>query len=340
MSAETIDWLENNSLIGHTAERGNAWHWREGATNHFPGAVPRERVLQLFGYPMAEGAAAAIVPVIDENGVDTKVFLAPQFKGIVRLDTGEVFEFFKQTYEMHDPTEWCLENLEKLLDGGLDIGSAIVLKGGAIAAMQVEMPETRIASGGRGAEPVKHRPYLTGATSFNGSMATTYLVGSKIWVCDNTLAMAMNEGGALSQKYRHRKTNIDRVLEARENLGLVVEQVGDEVDAEIKRLTEQYVTDQKFYEIVDAFTGFSKAKEGRGKTIATQRTAALVGLWHGDERVAPWKNSAWGTLAAFNTAKHHIFGADKTRIQRNEMDTITGKFAEFDANILRLLETV
>lgn len=338
MSAETLDWLEANSLIGHVAERGTAWHWREGATNHFDGAIPRERVLQLFSYPMAEGAAAVVVPVVDENGVETKVFPAPNFKGIVRLDTGEVFEFFKHSYEMHDPTEWCLETLETLADG-LDIGSAIVLKGGAVAAMQVELPETRSA-GGRGAEPVKHRPYLTGATSFNGSMATTYLRGSKIWVCDNTLSMAMNEGTALRQKYRHRKGAAVNVLDARENLGIVVEETGDLVDAQIKELTEQYVTDQKFYEIVAAFTGLATAKEGRGKTMATNRTAALIQLWHGDERVAPWKNSAWGTLAAFNTAKHHVFGADDTRIQRNEMDAITGKFEEFDRNILKLLATV
>ena len=338
MSAETIDWLENNSLIGHTKERGNAWHWREGANNHFEGPVPRERVLQLFSYPMAEGAAAVVVPVVDENGVETKVFPAPNFKGIVRLDTGEVFEFFKHSYEMHDPTQWCLEILETLADG-LDIGSAIVLKGGAIAAVQVELPETRSAFG-RGAEPVRHRPYLTGATSFNGSMSTTYLRGSKIWICDNTLAVAMGEGTALRQKYRHRKGASVNILDARENLAIVVEQIGDEVDAQIKALTEQYVTDQKFYEIVNAFTGLSKAKEGRGKTIATNRTAELVTLWHTDERVAPWKNSAWGTLAAFNTAKHHVFGKDEDRIQRNELDAITGKFEEFDRNILRLLETV
>lgn len=46
MSAETIDWLNTNTLIGATDERGNAWHYRavrDGEeSNHYPGAIPVE----------------------------------------------------------------------------------------------------------------------------------------------------------------------------------------------------------------------------------------------------------------------------------------------------------
>ena len=53
--------------------------------------------------------------------------------------------------------------------------------------------------------------------------------------------------------------------------------------------------------IVEAFTGASKAKEGRSKTIADKKVAILNDLWKRDPRVAPWKNNAYGVLAAFNT---------------------------------------
>jgi hypothetical protein len=287
MSAETIEWLNANSLIGNTDLRGNAWHWREGANNHFPGPVPRERVMQLFDFPVAEGAAAAVVPVINDDGVETKVFLAPGHKSIVRLDTGKVFNFPKTGYQMHPYPEWLVENQELLLDdGALDIGSAIVLKEGAVAAVQVEMPETRVANG------------------------------------------------------RHTRGSLNQILEVRERLGIVVEQAGDAFDAQVRELTEKYVTDQKFYDIVSGFSGLTTAKEGRGKTIATNKAAALITLWHNDQRVAPWKNNAYGVLAAFNTFQHHIAGADKTRVERNELRTLEGKWDEFDAGILRMLEPV
>lgn len=336
MSAETLDWLAENSLIGFTSQRGNAWHWREGNDNHFEGAIPRDRVLQLLSYPLAEGAVSATV--IGDDGVLTVE--APDRKAIVRTDTQQVLGIFKQGYKIHQPAEWCLSNLELLLDGGLEIGSAIVLKGGAVAAVQAELPETRVAAGGRGAEPVLHRPHITAATSHDGSMATTYLTGTKIWVCDNTLSMAMAESSALKHKIRHSSQSLSRIYEVRNNLGLIVEQVGDEFDQMVRELTERYVSDAKFTEVVKAYTGVDKAKEGRSKTIAENKVQALNNMWYNDDRVAPWRNSAWGVLAAFNTADHHVFGADKTRLERNEQRALSGDRQKFDGNVLRLLETV
>ena len=48
MSNETITWLNQNTLIGFTDNRGNAWHYKQAAQgqepNHYPQAIPVEDV--------------------------------------------------------------------------------------------------------------------------------------------------------------------------------------------------------------------------------------------------------------------------------------------------------
>ncbi len=218
MSAETLEWLNNNTLIGFTDKRGNACHHRGGATNHYPGAIPRERALDLLSYPLVEASLSATY--LTEDGVST--IEAPGRKAVVRTDTGTVLGVFKEGYKIHQPAEWCLQNVDLLLDGGLQISSVVVLKGGAVAALQAELDETR-----EGPEGVKHRPFLTAATSHDGSIATTYMRGTQVVVCDNTLSVALAERDALKTKIRHSSRSLARVGQIRENLGLMVEQVGE-----------------------------------------------------------------------------------------------------------------
>lgn len=333
MTSETIQWLTENTLIGFTDKRGAAWHGREGDDNHFAGAVPREAALELLSYPVHEGALQAVV--LTDDGVLT--VNAPDRKAIVRTDTQQVLGVFKNSYQMHQPKEWCLENLDLILSGGLEIGSVVVLKGGAVASVQAELPENRIATG-KGAEPVEYRPFVTAATSFDGSIATTYGRGAQVVVCDNTLSVALRSFDAVT-KIRHSSRSLSRVGEIRTNLALVVEQSADAFDEQVRALTAQHVTDQRFAEIVAAFTGIDSAKEGRSLTIAEKKQDALLDLWKRDERVAPWRNNAYGVLAAFNTASHHIFGADASRVQRNQQRVIEGGWDDFDSKIIRLLET-
>jgi phage/plasmid-like protein (TIGR03299 family) len=339
MSTETLDWLNQNTLIGYTSLRGKAWHYRKGSDNHFAGAVPEERALELLSYPVAESASIeSTVVVITETGVEERTFTADKHKSIIRLDTGETFEFFKLGYQMHQPREWCLEYLDLILSGGLQIASVVVLKGGAVAALQAELPETFKAKS-KGAEPVAFRPFVTAATSFNGSIATTYGRGAQVVVCDNTLAVALRSFDGVT-KIRHSARSLERVGEIRTNLALIVEEVGDAFSEQVKLLTAQHVSNSRFNDVVDAYTGASKAKEGRGKTIADRKVKVLKDLWKHDERVAPWKNSAYGVLAAFNTAQHHYFGTEKTRVERNQQHVIEGKWNQFDDNVLRLLAAV
>ena len=332
MSAETIEWLNLNSLIGNTAKRGNAWHYREGYDNHFEGPVPLDRVKSLLNVPLAEASLTATV--LTKDGVTT--IPLDDRKVIVRTDTMQAFGIFKQGYQIHGYDEWCNENLERITGDGLQVGSAILLRGGAVAAVQAELSETREA-----AEGVKHRPWITAATSADGSMATTYLLGTQLWVCDNTLSLALNESGALKVKIRHSAYSRDRVEEVKYSLGLQVEEVGDRFDEEIKRLTSEYVSDATWNAFVKAYTGVDKAKEGRSKTMAETKVSILNRLWNRDERAAAWKNSAYGVVAAVNTAVHHEFSVKgMERAERNMLRTLEGEWDKVDGGALRLLASV
>lgn len=337
MSAETLDTLSKNTLIGYTSKRGTAWHWRAGADNHFENEVPMDRVLDLMSYPLVEASLTATWPTelgVREGGTSP----VEGKKAIVRADTGATLGIFGDGYKLHQPKEWLVDNLQILLDGGLKVGSATVLKGGAVVSVQAELEETREAI-----EGVKHRPFLTAATSHDGSLSTRYMVGTQVVVCDNTLAVALKEKDRLEHRIRHTSGSMSRVGEIRQALGLTVEQVGDQFDAQVRALVSQHVTDEKWDEFVKAFTGIEKAEEkgGRGHTMAQNRVDILNNLWFNDERAAPWKNSAWGVLAAANTASHHEFSVrTSNRLERNEMRTLRGEWDTYDANVLQLLSRV
>ena len=332
MSAETIEWLEANSLIGFTDKRGVAWHHREGANNHFAGAVPAERVLQLLDIPLAEASLTGTI--ITADGVQT--IPIDDRKAIVRTDTGVAFGIFKQQYPIHGYSEWTHDALVKITGSGLNVGSAILLKQGAVAAVQAELDETREA-----AEGVKHRPHITAATSCDGSLATTYLLGTQIWVCDNTLSLALGEKDALKVKIRHTANSANRVDSVKYELGFMVEQIGDAFDAEIKKLTSEYVSDETWNAFVKAYTNVEIAKPGRSKTMAETKVSILNKMWRLDERVAPWKNSAYGVVAAVNTAVHHEFSVKgMERVERNALRSLEGEWDSVDGGALRLLASV
>lgn len=330
----TTKTIKTQTLAGFM--KGRTWIGHADEAQTFEGAVPREAARQLLSYPIAEASLTATV--LGPDGV--QVIDMPDRKAIVRTDTGVAFGVFKQGYKIHQPEEWCLNYVDMLLDGGLQIATVAVVNGGARVLLQAQMPETREATA-TGAEPVKHRPWLSVATSLDGSIATTYGAGTKLLICENELSLAgfrrLVRGLNSVHKVRHTSGSLLRIGEVRANLGLIAEQIDEEFDKEFRSLVEQYISDSQWNEIVKEYTGVDKAKEGRSKTIAEGKVAILNNLWRNDERAATWKNSAYGVLAAFNTAHQYEFGADKGRTERNQRQLIDGTREKFDANIMGLI---
>lgn len=340
MSLESEEWLNTQTLIGFTDVRGHAWHYREAVQgdepNHYPQAIPVEDVRRrLFNwqaverpiYVGGEGEFPLVTAALDAER-----------KAICRSDTGEVLGVFKEGYVPHQYDEWLVRNVERILSQQAQIGSAGLLRNGAQAWVSVEMPENVTTASG-----ITHRPQLIAATSFDGSLATTYKASDTIVVCDNTLAAGLHGG---SQKYRlkHTRYSTGKIAEAREALDLIFA-TGDAVSTEIERLLATDVSPNEWHEVLDIMVPLTDKRgiplEGRSLTMATNKRDGLVEMYTHDDRVAPWRGTGWGVLSAYNTFQQHkgiVRGT--SRVQRNMANALGNEIADNDAAVLQALDSV
>lgn len=332
MSQESSNWLNNNTLIGYTEQRGHAWHYREdeqGAEpNHYPQAIPVEDVLRRL-FPWRAIETKLFVCVNDEYRA------IPERKAIVRSDTFETLGVFKDGYTPHQYPQWLVQNVKNLLDADLGIGSAGLLRNGAQAWVSVEVPESISTP-----EGVVFRPNLIACTSFDGSLATTYKRVVQLVVCDNTLATGLSEKGQ-QFKLKHTGQSGLKIAAARDALAIIHADAAD-FAAEVKRLCETPVTPKQWASTLNILVPSPEADaSARAVTLSQNKRDQLALLYAADPRVAPWKGTAFGVLQAFNTYTHHnqtVKGA--ARSERNMSNAITGKTAEADALVLATLQQV
>jgi phage/plasmid-like protein (TIGR03299 family) len=336
MSQESLAWLNANTLIGFTDKRGTAWHYRASEQgrqpNHFPGPVPVQAVRdRLFRWEPVEGTVETTYP---GSGGPTRLTDRTR-KTIVRPDTGEILGVFKNGFTIHEYKQWLVANVESILDDTLSIGSAGLLRGGALAWVQVEVPDTCTTP-----EGVAFRPFLSAATSLDGSLSSTYQTGAQLIVCDNTLSAALLERSALRVKVKHSSRSLGRITDVRDALG-IIHQVADDFAAEVTALCEAKVSDAQWAAFLDAHTPVPEA-EGRSRTLAERKREELNALWNHDQRVAPWQGTAFGVVQAVNTWSHHhqtVRGAHH-RAERNMLRAITGGTDDLDQSTLAALHGV
>ena len=338
MSSETQEWLENNTLIGYTAERGHAWHYRRGNTNHYEAAIPVEDVRRrLYSWEPVLGPVQTQIPN-PSNPTEYLTVEDPDRQVVVRPDTREILGVFGSSFVPHSYDEWLIRNVETILDAKIKIGSAGLLKRGAVAWVQVEMKDTIHHKSG-----VSFRPFLTSATSLDGSLTTTYLTGNSVVVCDNTLSAALGSAATIVKK-KHTTNSLKGIADVRAALGLLIG-TADAFVAELDALTAEVVTDPTFDLFLDAAVPVSP-DAGRSQTMAQNKQDALRKLWNHDTRVAPWRNSAWGVVQAMNTYQQHesiIRGAANQgggRTERTQLDFLHGKVDAFDQGTLAMLRKV
>jgi phage/plasmid-like protein (TIGR03299 family) len=333
MSQETSIWLNRNTLIGFTDKRGTAWHYRASAQgdepNHYTGAIPVEDVRRrLFPWQPVK------VPTFYEyNGKKIK----SEKYAILRSDTGKELGSFKDGYQPHDYQEWLVHNIGTLLDtstGDLGIGSAGLLKGGAVAWVEVTVPDTITTP-----EGVAFRPNFLAASSFNGSLATTYKRTVQETVCDNTMAVALSEKGQ-QVKIRSTKNSLDRIADVREALHLI-HSAQDDFAAEVAELCKLKISDHQYEGLIDLVQPMPKpgdAKTTRAITLAEGKRDTLWRLWRNDERVAPWRGTGFGALQALNTYNHHEQNVrGMSRQERNMLNAVNGQTEKADAEALTMI---
>lgn len=345
MSQETAEWLNTMTLIGFTGKRGNAWHYRaelQGSeSNHYVGAVPAADVdRRLFNWTAEDSTMYVAVPCgfedmtgIGDDGRPYKMVAIEGKKAITRSDTGAVLGIHGEGYARHQFSEWLLKNVSTILGDSVQIGSAGLLKGGAVAWVSVEVPDTITTP-----EGVQFRPNLLAATSHDGSLATTYKRVVTNVVCDNTMAAGLGEQGQQFRVKHTRNSNL-RLNDARQALSLLHDIQAD-FEAEVAELCRINVSDAQFRAYLDAIAPVP-AEAGRSRTMAITKQDAMLRLWRRDNRVAPWKNTAWGVVQAANTFTHHegiVRGTD--RAERNMLRAVSGKVDELDGGTMTVLRKV
>lgn len=345
MSKESSHWLNNNTLIGFTDKRGNAWHYRaadQGAeANHYTGAVPVADVSRrLFGWEAVSLPVFVRVPCeigecdgIGDDGQPYRSVPLPDRQAIARSDTHDVFEIFKSGYQTHQYQEWLINRVSNLLGDTLEIGSAGLLKRGGVAWVSIEQPEAITTP-----EGVEYRPNLLAATSHDGSLSTTYAPVITNVVCDNTLAAGLAEKTD-KVKVRHSRYSHLRVDEARDVLG-ILDRSSEAFEAEVRELTRTEVTDHQWRLFLDSLAPIPETP-GRGATMAERKQETLRRLWNHDQRVSPWKGTAYGVLQAVNTYEHHEANAKgASRAERNALRAVNGDAAKSDQATVDLLQKV
>ena len=350
MSRETLQDLNINTLIGNTDARGHAWHYRaedQGEqSNHYPGPIPIEDVRRRLFCRTAQSRTLAVeIPAtvetmthLDAEGAPVCWAVVPDRQAITRSDTHSVMGIFASGYTMHQYDQWLLTTVSNVLDDDLSISSAGLLRGGAIAWVEVSVPESITTP-----EGVEFRPNLLATTSFDGSTATTFKRTVTDVVCDNTRDLALSEEGQ-QYKVKHSRHSVARLGEAREALN-VIHTLADEFAAEIAQLCATPVTPIQWSQFLDLTVSRTDPQgadlTGRSLTMADTKRDTLKKLYAYDPRVAPWAGTAHGVLQAVNTFEHHegiVRGS--TRAERNMLRTIAGDFAALDRSSWDTLATL
>ena len=142
---------------------------------------------------------------------------------------------FAPGYAMHQYREWLLTTVANILDDDLSISSAGLLRGGAVAWVEVSVPESITTP-----EGVTFRPNLLATTSFDGSIATTFKRTVTDTVCDNTRELALAEQGQ-TYKVKHSRYSQAKLADARAALAMV-HTLADDFAHEVAALCATTVT--------------------------------------------------------------------------------------------------
>ncbi len=345
MSRETMTTLNLSTLIGFAAKRGHAWHYRQelqgDESNHYDGAIPVGDVMRrLFNYTAQARPVFVALPTdletadtIADDGTPIRYVKVNDRQAITHSDTGNVFGLFSDGYAIHQFGEWLIDAVSPLLSDTITIGSAGVLRRGAVAWVSVEAPENQTTR-----EGVTFRPNLLAATSHDGSLATTYKMVATNVVCDNTMSAALRERGP-QYRVKHSRHSTMRLQDARDALGLL-EITADSFAAEVQALCEETVTNAQWSAFLAATTPIPSTP-GRAQTLAVTKQDTLRRLWNDDPRVSPWAGTAYGVVQAVNTYTHHeqtVRGAG--RAERNMLRAVTGGVDELDRTTLATLDRV
>src|SRR5664280_1758660 len=178
------------------------------------------------------------------DGTPVRWVPIPNRQAISRSDNDHPMGIFADGYNPHQYDQWLLGTVGNILDDDLSISSAGLLREGAVAWVEVSVPDAITT-----AEGVAFRPNLLATTSFDGSIATTFKRTVTDTVCDNTRELALAEKGQ-QLKVKHSRYSHLKLGDARDGLALV-HTLGDEFAAEIAELCRIEVSRSQWRRFLD-----------------------------------------------------------------------------------------
>jgi len=346
MSEQTIEWLNY-----HTLQSKKAWHTSAklqalmDKPTVYNGPIPLQDVTErLFGWEPLRGDVTSTATILTPDGVETVTLTDENRVTMMRPpgalypdDPGAILGVFKSGYKAHPYDEWLLKNVAHILDDDLGIFSAGLLRDAAQAWVQVSVPDWITTP-----EGVTFKPNLLCVTSLDGSLSTTYKRTISDAVCDNTVRAALGEAGK-AYRVKHSRYSDLKLMEARETLDLVFT-MAEDFKTEVADLNAITVTDEQWNDFLQSLVPLKKDDKdlkGSALTKAKNKQAQLDGLWYHDDRVTPWKNTAWGVRAAVNTWQTHFATVrGKSRDERNMEMAIEGDFEKLDQKTMDRLQMV
>jgi len=370
MGMETSEWYNNFCLIGHTNERGKAWHYQEAMQgdepNHYPGAIPYDDVVRrLFDWkpqivrtgnfiPCKKDEAEFWLPKLDENNepivnpdtgrelkMPVKVVQVPDMRAIVRSDNYLELGHPGKGYKIHDYEGWLLQLLSNVLGDTLDIWSAILLRNGAQACVQAALPET-VHDSTTGMEFV---PYIHAYTSLDSSLATTFAAQTLLIVCDNTMMAANRRAEDSGRQFRAKHTagslETSKISEVRQALSIIHQTAESSIDF-FHELAAIKVTQKQVLEVVDIILPPAKDEDtDRIKRSRESKRDLIMSTYKSDPMANTWTGTALGVMQAINTyATHYATVKGASRTQRNADKIVRGEFARVDQKTLEALAGV
>lgn len=380
MGAETMEWYNNFCLVGHTDKRGHSWHFMESMQgdepNHYPGPIPYADVTRrLFNWkPMLTRTANLIPckrtevegkrvwspepqlwipklnaegePIVRDNGepvtMPVTVSEVPDMRGVVRDDNYLELGHHSKKYRVHDYEEWLLQLLSNVIGDTLDIWSAILLRNGAQACVQVALPETA-HDDKTGMDFV---PYVHCYTSLDSSLATTFAGETLLIVCDNTMHAANRRAESSGRQYKARHTSgsleTHKITEVQQALS-IIHQTADSSTDFFHELAAIKVPAKKWAEVMDIILPPGDPDKDSVRTLKGRETKRdlLNSTYHDDPMANTWKGTGLGVVQAINTyATHYAQLRGASRVQRNAAKLVDGEFKKVDTKSLAALAHV
>lgn len=232
--------------------------------------------------------------------------------------------------------EQLFEFGDSMLDGGGEWESAGSIKNGRVVFGSLVLPKemTLDPSGAND----KTKLYLLVTTSHDGSSAIQAMTTPVRVVCQNTLNMALS-GAKQSFRVRHTQSADGKVQAAREALGISFHYF-DKFEAEAKALFETAITDQQFYDLVNAL--YPAPEDGSAKASITKhqnKVDTVFDLYFTSPTCETIKGTAWGALNAL-TERLDYFRAGRKGTDEGILGAASGFDAQVNAEKGRILSAV